>query len=81
PAVDATAGRAVPVNATGAIAALVVDAGLPPGILRGIALISRCAGLVAHIAEEQAAPAMRTLWEAAEAAVPYQPPRSQEETP
>ena len=80
-AVDATAGRAVPVNATGAIAALVVDAGLPPGILRGIALISRCAGLVAHIAEEQAAPAMRTLWEAAEAAVPYQPPRSQEETP
>jgi len=41
-------------------------------ILRGIALISRCAGLVGHIAEEQQAPAMRALWEAADAAVPYE---------
>lgn len=79
-AVDAAAGRTIPINATGAIAALVVDAGLPAGLLRGVALISRCAGLVAHIAEEQAAPAMRTLWEAADAAVPYQPP-SQEKKP
>jgi citrate synthase len=38
-------------------------------ILRGIALISRCAGLVGHVREEQEAPAMRALWEAAEAAV------------
>jgi citrate synthase len=71
-AVDAASGRAIPVNATGAIAALVADAGLPPAILRGIALISRCAGLVAHIREEQESPAMRQLWEAAEAAVPYE---------
>jgi citrate synthase len=71
-AVDAASGRAISVNATGAIAALVLDAGLPAGILRGIALISRCAGLVAHIREEQESPAMRQLWEAAEAAVPYE---------
>ena len=77
-AVDAASGRAIPVNATGAIAALVADAALPVGILRGIALISRCAGLVAHIREEQETPAMRTLWEAAEAAVPYQPPSTEE---
>lgn len=77
-AVDTSAGRAIPVNATGAIAALVADAGVPVAILRGIALISRCAGLVAHIREEQATPAMRELWEAADAAVPYQPPRTKE---
>jgi citrate synthase len=77
-AVDGAAGRAIPVNATGAIAALVADAGLPISILRGIALISRCAGLVAHIREEQETPAMRELWEAADAAVPYQEPRNQE---
>lgn len=77
-AVDAAAGRAIPVNATGAIAALVADAGLPISILRGIALISRCAGLVAHIREEQTTPVMRQLWEAADAAVPYQEPRNGE---
>jgi citrate synthase len=71
-AVDASAGRAIPVNATGAIAALVADAGLPVDILRGIALISRCAGLVAHVREEQVSPVMRQLWEAADAAVPYE---------
>jgi citrate synthase len=72
-AVDAAAGQPIPVNATGAVAALVLDAGLPAEILRGIALVSRCAGLVAHVNEERRAPAMRALWEAAEAAVPYDP--------
>jgi citrate synthase len=62
------------VNATAAVAALIADAGLPPAILRGIALISRCAGLVGHIREEQQAPAMRALWEGAGAAVRYSPP-------
>lgn len=70
-AVDAEAGRAIPVNATGAVAALIADAGLPIAILRGIALISRCAGLVGHVREEQESPALRALWEGAEAAVTY----------
>jgi citrate synthase len=61
-AVDAAAGRAIPVNATGAVAALIPDAGLPVAILRGIALISRCAGLVGHVREEQEEPQMRELW-------------------
>lgn len=73
-AVDAAAGKPVPVNATGAVAAVLLDAGIPAAILRGIALISRCAGLVGHVREEQADPAMRALWEAGEAAVPYQAP-------
>lgn len=70
-AVDEGAGRAIPVNATGAIAAVLLDAGVPAEILRGVALISRCAGLVGHVREEQTKPSMRALWEGAEAAVPY----------
>jgi citrate synthase len=62
-------GKPIPVNATGAVAALIADIGLPIAVLRGIALISRCAGLVGHVHEEQQSPAMRGLWEAAEAAV------------
>lgn len=73
-AVDEVAGRSIVVNATAAVAALIADAELPFEILRGIALISRCAGLVGHIREEQQNPAMRALWEGAEAAVPYTPP-------
>jgi citrate synthase len=79
-AVDAAGGRHIPVNATGAVAALIADAGLPAAILRGIALISRCAGLVGHVREEQEAPAMRALWDAADAAVPYAP-HAEEHTP
>jgi citrate synthase len=73
-AVDDVAGRPIVVNVTAAVAALIADAGLPIAILRGISLISRCAGLVGHIREEQQSPAMRALWEGAEAAVPYTPP-------
>ncbi len=73
-AVDEVAGRSIVVNATAAVAALIADAQLPIAILRGIALISRCAGLVGHIREEQQNPAMRALWEGAEAAVPYTSP-------
>ena len=64
-------GRPLPPNATGAIAAVMLDAGVPAEILRGLALISRCAGLVGHIREEQQTPAMGAMWAAAEEAVPY----------
>jgi citrate synthase len=43
------------VNADGAAAALLLDAGLPPAAGRGIFIIARAAGLVAHAIEEQAA--------------------------
>ncbi|TNE85344.1 MAG: citryl-CoA lyase [Deltaproteobacteria bacterium] len=69
--------RPLPPNATAAIAALLADADVPIEIARGIALISRCAGLVGHIREEQQRPAMRELWHAAEQAVPYVPEESE----
>lgn len=71
-AVDAAAGKHVTINATGAVAACLSDSGVPPEILRGFAVIARCAGLVGHVREEQLRPAMTTMWHAAEAAVPHE---------
>ena len=70
-AVDEAHGKHVTVNATGAVAALLADAGIPAEIMRGIALIARAAGLVGHLHEEQRDPAMPEMWQAAERAVPY----------
>ena len=70
-AVDKAYGKHITLNATGAIAALLGDCGVPCEILRGFAIIARAAGLVGHIHEEQRSPAMRTIWETAERAIPY----------
>jgi citrate synthase len=70
-AVDAASGRHITINATGAIAAALGDADVPAEIMRGFAILARCAGLVGHVHEEQHRPAMRAIWEAAEKAVPY----------
>jgi citrate synthase len=70
-AVDGVYGKHITVNATGAVAAILGDCGLPAEILRGFAVLARCAGLVGHVHEEQHKPAMRAIWEASERAVPY----------
>jgi citrate synthase len=69
--VDRAYGRHLTINATGAIAALLGEIGLPQPIYRGIAVISRAAGLVGHIAEERERPAARYIWESVEHGVPY----------
>ena len=70
-ALDAALGKHITLNATGAVAAALADCGVPPAIMRGFALVTRCAGLVAHIHEEQQKPAMRSIWAASARAVPY----------
>ncbi|WP_449433537.1 citryl-CoA lyase [Pseudomonas putida] len=62
-AIDAAAGRHITINATGAVAAVLGDIGVPPQLMRGFAVLSRCAGLVAHIAEEQRDPSDRFIWD------------------
>lgn len=48
----AVMGRALPVNVSGAIPALMLDAGWPAAAMKGIPLLARAAGLVAHLFEE-----------------------------
>lgn len=70
-AVDRVAGRPITLNATGAVAALLGEIGVPTQVMRGFAVISRAAGLVAHIAEEQQSPSGRFIWDTVDRAIPY----------
>jgi citrate synthase len=49
---QASRGRYLPANVTGAVAAILLELGIPWRLHRGFALISRSAGLVGHIGEE-----------------------------
>jgi citrate synthase len=69
--VDAAWGRHLTINATGAVAALLGEIGIPQPVMRGIAVVSRAAGLVGHIREEQLDPSARHIWDAASSSVPY----------
>ena len=70
-AVDEVHGRHITINATGAVAALLGEIGVPTRLMRGFAVISRAAGLVSHVAEEQASPSGRYIWETIDHAIPY----------
>lgn len=70
-AVDQVSGRPITLNATGAVAALLGEIGVPTNVMRGFAVISRAAGLVAHIVEEQQSPSGRFIWDTVEHAIPY----------
>jgi len=71
--VDEVYGRHITINATGAIAAVLGEIGFPREVARGVAVVSRAAGLVGHILEERREPAARFIWELAEREVPYEP--------
>jgi citrate synthase len=63
-AAEQASGRTLPINATGAIAAILLEFGVPWQVHRGFALISRTVGLIAHIDEERhepITPAIRAL--------------------
>jgi citrate synthase len=55
-AAERASGRSLPINATGAVAAVLLELGVPWRVHRGFALISRTVGLIAHIDEEMQAP-------------------------
>ncbi|GAB4235061.1 MAG: citryl-CoA lyase [Methyloligellaceae bacterium] len=61
--IDAAYGKHVTINATGATAALMGAMDIPVRLMRGFAVISRAAGLVAHIGEEQERPSGRFIWD------------------
>lgn len=70
--VDLHFGRHITINATGAIAALLLEIGLEPGVMRGLAVVSRASGLIGHIVEEHRTHAARAIWSFAEHEIPYE---------
>jgi citrate synthase len=72
--IDREFGKHLTINATGAIAALLMEIGMPTSIMRGIAVVSRSAGLAAHLVEEQKTHTARKIWAMVEEAIPYEDP-------
>jgi hypothetical protein len=51
--VFADKGKPLPINVDGAIGAILADLGFEPAVMNGLFMIPRCAGMVAHVREEQ----------------------------
>jgi citrate synthase len=51
--VFADCGKALPINVDGAIGAILADLEFEPEVMNGLFMIARCAGMVAHVREEQ----------------------------
>jgi citrate synthase len=59
-------GRVLPVNVTGAVGALASEMGIPWQICRGLGLMARSIGIVAHLLEEMREPMAGEMWRRAE---------------
>lgn len=73
-AVDAGYGKHLTINATGAIAAVLLEIGVPATAMRGIAVISRAGGLLGHILEERETQAAREIWKLTRENISYEHP-------
>jgi len=73
-------GRTLPLNGAGVAGAALADIGLPPELLRGVALLARAAGLLGHIAEELRHPIAPDIYSAIDRNAVYRPTASNDIT-
>lgn len=73
---DTARGRHVTINATGAIAALLCEIGIPLDAMRAMAVVSRAGGLPGHLIEEKRTGSGRRIWRMVDDAIPYEPPET-----
>jgi citrate synthase len=73
----AVLGRTLPLNGAGVCGAVLADLGLPLSVLRGCALLARCAGLLGHLAEEQTDPIGMDVYLGVDRRIDYRPPPEQ----
>ncbi|MBV7483571.1 citryl-CoA lyase [Bordetella sp. BOR01] len=59
---QAAFGKLLPINGAGAMGAIAAEMGLDPKAARGLALVGRTAGLIAHIIEEANTPVAPNMW-------------------
>lgn len=72
-AVDEVNGKHLTMNSSMGMAVALREIDFPLSVARGLAVICRSAGLVAHIFEEQQNPAAWEIWRRANEAIPYVP--------
>jgi citrate synthase len=67
----AIVGRPLPINVSGAIPAVMLDVGYPVAAMKGIPLLARTAGLIAHLYEESQRPIGFIMSHKADQAISY----------
>ncbi|MEQ9152587.1 MAG: citryl-CoA lyase [Parvibaculum sp.] len=72
--IDRARGKHVTINVTGAIGATLADIGFSAEVMRGLAVVSRSGGLVAHIDEERRTGSARLIERLAKENVTYADP-------
>lgn len=70
----AVMGKTLPLNGAGVCGAVLADLDLPFGIMRGFALLARCAGLLGQLAEEMADPIANEMYMNIDRNTDYRPP-------
>jgi citrate synthase len=71
-------GRRLPLNGAGVGGAALADLGLPPELLRGVALLARAAGLLGHLAEELRHPIAPDIYASIDRNAVYRPATSKD---
>ena len=70
----AVLGKTLPLNGAGVCGAVLADIDLPLGVMRGVALLARCAGLLGHLAEEMVDPIGNDIYMNVDRNTDYRPP-------